>query len=436
MCVDDAQWLDAESLHALGFAARRLHAEGITILFGMRSGSAASTALDGLPTIELTGLDAADAVELLRRSIDAPISDDVASRIVDTTAGNPLALIDLGQELTAAELSGATAVPDPIPLGDQLQVHYRQQIDGLTVDTRSWLLAAAAEPSADVALVAAAARAMGIDPSAADDAEAAGVVVIRTQVRFRHPLVRSAVYGGATPAERRDVHRALASVMLGSTDATRRAWHLAAAATDVDDDLADELERCADEARSRGGRETVATLLARAADLTGAALPRAQRLVSAAESAFAAGSLVQARALLDRCAAGRHGRRRHRASVGAAGARRHPPRRTERRARRRGPLSRGGSHRRRTHDRRTRRVARRMRTLGRCGGVRRTGRCAGRRGRDRAEWSGRRARSSASRGCSPRSPRVVGGRWRDAVECVRSATDALDADEVDAGAGT
>ena len=303
VCVDDAQWLDAESLHALGFAARRVHAEGVTMLFGIRSG-AASTALAGLPTIELAGLGAVDAVELLRRSIDAPISDEVAARIVDATAGNPLALTDLGRVLTAAELSGATAVPDPIPLGDQLHVHYRQQIHLLTAETRSWLLVAAAEPSADVAVVSAAARAMEIDPAAADDAEAAGVVTIRRQVRFRHPLVRSAVYGGATPAERRAVHRALASVMAGSTDATRRAWHLAAAASDVDDDLADELDRCADEARSRGGGETAATLLARAADLTSAPSCRARRLVSAAESAFAGGSLVQARALLERGATG------------------------------------------------------------------------------------------------------------------------------------
>ena len=221
----------------------------------------------------MAGLDPVDAVELLRRSIDAPISDEVASRIVDATAGNPLALIDLGRELTAAELSGATAVPDPIPLGDQLQVHYRQQVDVLTADTRSWLLVAAAEPSAELAVVAAAARALGIDPAAADDAEAAGVVTIRRQVRFRHPLLRSAVYGGATPAERRAVHERSHRVTPGSTDATRRAWHLAAAATDVDDDLADELERCADEACSRGGRETGATLLARAAELTGASSP-------------------------------------------------------------------------------------------------------------------------------------------------------------------
>ncbi|MET0662620.1 MAG: AAA family ATPase, partial [Ilumatobacteraceae bacterium] len=429
VCVDDAQWLDAESLHALGFAARRLHAEGVTILFGIRARAAASTALDGLPTIELEGLDAVDAVQLLRRSIDAPISDEVASRIVDTTGGNPLALIDLGQELTAAELSGATAVPDPIPLGDQLQVHYRQQIDGLTVDTRSWLLAAAAEPSAEVALLAAAARAMGIDPTAADDAEAAGVVVVRTQVRFRHPLVRSAVYGGATPAERRDVHRALASVMLASTDATRRAWHLAAAATDVDDDLADELERCADEARSRGGRETVATLLARAADLTGASFHRAQRLVSAAESAFAAGSLVQARALLDRCAAGDldHAligralalRARVDIRLGAPNAERDAAIRCLEAA-----DAVGG-----------RTIAGRAALLGACEhsviAARFAGPADARAVADAIERTGRADEPDPRlEGLLGAFTALVGGRWRDAVECVRSATDALDADEI------
>ncbi len=429
VCVDDAQWLDAESLHALGFAARRVHAEGVTMLFGIRSGAAAATALDGLPTIELAGLDVVDAVELLRRSIDAPISDEMASRIVDTTAGNPLALIDLGCELSAAELSGATAVPDPIPLGDQLQVHYRHQVDGLTADTRSWLLVAAAEPSAELAVVAAAARALGIDPAAADDAEATGVVTIRSQVRFRHPLVRSAVYGGATPAQRRAVHRALASVTPGSTDATRRAWHLAAAATDVDDDLADELERCADEARSRGGRETGATLLARAADLTGAPSGRARRLVSAAESAFAGGSLVQARALLDRCVAGDVDdavtgralalRARVDIRLGEPNAERDAAVRCLEAA-----DSVGG-----------RTIAGRVALLGACehSVV----------GAAFADPAGVRVVADAIERVGPPDEfdpgidglldafaAVVGGRWRDAVEFVRSATDAIDANEI------
>ena len=278
--------------------------------------------------------------------------------------------------------------------------------------------------------MAAAARAMGIDPAVGDDAEAAGVVVIRTQVRFRHPLVRSAVYGGATPAERRDVHRALASVMLGSTDATRRAWHLAAAATDVDDDLADELERCADEARSRGGRETVATLLTRAADLTGAALSRAQRLVSAAESAFAAGSLVQARALLDRCAAGDMDdavtgralalRARVDIRLGEPNAERDAAIRCLEAA----------AHRRWAHDRRARRVARSVRALRRRGRVRRPA-PASRAVADAIERSGPPDEPDPGiDGLLDAFVAMVGGRWRDAVECVRSATDALDADEM------
>ena len=270
---------------------------------------------------------------------------------------------------------------------------------------------------------------MGIDPAAADDAEAAGVVVIRMQVRFRHPLVRSAVYGGATPAERRDVHRALASVMLGSTDATRRAWHLAAAATDVDDDLADELERCADEARSRGGRETVATLLARAADLTGAALSRAQRLVSAAESAFAAGSLVQARALLDRCVAGDMDdavtgralalRARVDIRLGEPNASATPRSAVSRpRAPSVGGASPGAP--RCSVRASTRSVAA---TFADPAGVRAVA--------DAIERSGPPDEPDPGiDGLLDAFVAVVGGRWRDAVEFVRLATDALDADEM------
>ena len=173
-----------------------------------------------------------------------------------------------------------------------------RRLEPLPADTRRLLLVAAAEPVGDAALLWRAAGLLGIGARAAAPAEAAGLVEIGARVRFRHPLVRSAVYRAASPAERREVHQALAEATDPSVDPDRRAWHRARAAAGPDEDVADELERSAGRAQARGGLAAAAAFLERATALTPDPALRGMRALAAAEAKCAAGAFDAALALL------------------------------------------------------------------------------------------------------------------------------------------
>jgi DNA-binding CsgD family transcriptional regulator len=279
--VDDAQWLDKESAEALQFAARRLDAEGVVLLFGVRE----ETRFPGLPTLRLSGLDTAAAAALLAER-DADLPSGLRYRLLAEAGGNPLALIELPTTLDPA---------GGLPLTDRLRAAFADQVRRLPEGTRTALRVAAAEDGGDLAVVLRAAATLGASVDDLTPAEAAGLVRLTGEtLTFRHPLLRAATYQDVPLGERLALHRALADALDRPEDADRRAWHLAAATTVPDEEVAAELERVAAMAGRRSGHAAAAAAYERAVRLTPAPAERVRRLLLAAEAAGEAGAVDHA----------------------------------------------------------------------------------------------------------------------------------------------
>ena len=293
--VDDAQWLDQATAQTLAFVARRLDAEQVGIVFAVREPIAQFA---GLPELILSGLAPEDARHLLRSALTAPVDETVRERFIAETGGNPLALLELSRRLTAAGSQDAFDRHDSRGLWVRLEESFQRRAESMSAGARMLLLAAAAEPAGDPALLWRTADLLGVPRDAADSLQDSGLVQVGAKVEFRHPLVRSAVYRLATPSERRAVHRALADVTDPELDPDRRAWHLALAAAGPDEHVAVELERSGDRARVRGGYAAEAAFLERALTLTADFDRRAVRALAAAQARLAAGEPGTARDLL------------------------------------------------------------------------------------------------------------------------------------------
>ena len=298
--VDDVQWLDRASVQVLGFVARRLQAEPVAMLFAIRE---VEQGLRPLPELRVEGLREGDSRELLRSVVPGPLDERVRDRIVAETRGNPLALLELSRGVSPAQLAGGFASPAP-SLSSRIEERFVQRLDTLPEGTRRLMLVAAAEPAGDSALVWRAAKELGITEAMLEPAESAELLEIGARVRFRHPLVRSAVYRAATSEQKREVHAALAAATDAQRDPDHRAWHLAQAATGPAEDVAGELERAAGRAQARGGLAAAAAFLERAAALTPDPAQRAQRALAAAQTKYEAGALDDALALLATAATG------------------------------------------------------------------------------------------------------------------------------------
>ena len=299
--VDDAQWLDGGSARALAFVARRLLAERIALAFATR---AVGSGLARFPELRVEPLGRRDARALLESVLPARLDESVLERIVAETGGNPLALLELPRGLSPAQLAGGFGLPAALPLSTGIEQSFARRLARLPHDARRLLLLAAAEPVGDPALLWRAAKLLGIPETAARAMESEGLLVLDGAVVFRHPLVRSAVYGAAEPNERREVHRALADATDPQIDPDRRAWHRAQAVSAPDEEVATELERSAARAQARGGFAAAAAFLERAATLTPAPARRAQRTLVAAQTKFRAGALDDALGLLSSTEAG------------------------------------------------------------------------------------------------------------------------------------
>ncbi len=300
--VDDAQWLDQESLGVLGFVARRLYADGIGFVFAAREHYPSLKALSGLPTIHLDGLPREEAVSLLDTARTDELSSLVAARIVADTGGNPLAMLEVLGQLTAGQRAGRLPLPLLLPVGRGLNTHFLRQVEVLPAATRSLLVLASAMSDNDVSALWRAATLLELDIHTIDEAVKADLLVVGERVDFRHPLIRSAVYSSAAPELRRASHSALASVAESDGDPDRAAWHRAAAIIAPDENVAAELERSADRAERRGGQVAQALFLGRAAELSPGTAARNQRLLGAAQAYLSAGDGILAEALLDRAA--------------------------------------------------------------------------------------------------------------------------------------
>ncbi|TQS39696.1 helix-turn-helix transcriptional regulator [Cryptosporangium phraense] len=306
--VDDAQWLDPESLAALAFVGRRLNADGIGLLVGAREDLAA---LRGLETHTMAGLSLDAARELVASAVRGRLDPEVADRIVAETGGNPLALIEVTAALSAEQLAGGAGLPDHLPIGRRLEAHFVGRVLGLPADTRLLLLLVAAAPIDDQALLWRAASGLGLPPTALDAADSAGIVTpghaagaVTPGHSIRHPLIRSAVYGAAPPADRRAVHAALGAAIDPVRDPDRRAWHLAESVVGLDDTIADELEQASETARGRGGYAAQAVFLSRSAELTSDVERRSSRFLAAIRPYLIVADIAAASHRLDQAAPG------------------------------------------------------------------------------------------------------------------------------------
>jgi DNA-binding CsgD family transcriptional regulator/tetratricopeptide (TPR) repeat protein len=292
--VDDAHWLDAASADALLFAARRLQADRVAVLFAARDGAA--FAADGVPSLVLTGLDGTAARALLDRGAGHPLPDEVSEVLLAESGGNPLALVELPTALTAAQLSGTAPMPARLPLTAGVERVFLDRCRRLPEPVQTLLLVAAADDSGRTATVRRAAAVLGVVADALDEAERSGLLSIDgDSARVRHPLVRSAIYQGATSAQRRTAHQALAGALADDPD--REAWHRAAAADGPDDGVAAALDLAAGRAERRGGYVAAAAAYERAAELTTGDQVRAARSFAAARNAWACGQPTRARTL-------------------------------------------------------------------------------------------------------------------------------------------
>jgi DNA-binding CsgD family transcriptional regulator len=290
LLVDDVQWLDDSSSEALLFAVRRLVADPIAVVLAVRTDEPSLLDGSGLPVLQLDGLDREQAGVLL-----AAVSPKAVEHLYRASAGNPLALLEFAHE---AETVAAIPLGHPVPISTSIGRAFLRRSASLSEHAQHGLVLAAASDTGDLTVLARAG--LRIDDLA--EAERAGLIrLVAGVLEFRHPLARSAVYGEASPEQRRAAHRALAGA-LPDLDADRRAWHLAAAAVGPDEAASAALEQAAQRARERTAYSVSASAFERAARLNADNRRGGRLFYQAAETAWLAGQASRARELLDEAA--------------------------------------------------------------------------------------------------------------------------------------
>jgi DNA-binding CsgD family transcriptional regulator len=298
--IDDAQWMDDASHRALMFAARRLHGEGVLILISHRPTLPGDYRFAELPTMDLHGLQVADARVLSEVSRGAPLSESVHQQLMRHTGGNPLAVIELAR-LWSDEQMWSGGGPPTAP--ERVVAAYRRRLAAFDLSVRQVLLICAAGFTGDLAEVRAALGERAFD--ILKPAEDAGLVAIGARVEFVHPLLRASIYHDATPSERRSAHATIAEALTGVRAPwdEQRAWHMAAAALGPDEGVASTLTALGDRYRRRGALRESYAAYARAGELSPMA-SMTKRWLSAATVAHLTGDFALAEAALDRASVG------------------------------------------------------------------------------------------------------------------------------------
>ena len=296
LCViDDAHWLDDASAAALLFVARRLGPERVALLFAARDADLRRFDSGELPLLAVTGLDDAAAADLLSEQSGQQVTPAVVHRLMAHTGGNPLALAELPQVLTLAQLAGTEPLPTDLPLTAGVERAFLDRSKRLSTAAQTLLLVAAVDDTTRAGMVRQAAALLDVGPAAFTELTDSGLLRINgSEMAFRHPLVRSAISQHAGAFDRQSAHRVLAQVMTGPLDADRRAWHLAAAIDNPDETVVGALVEAAERAAARGGYEAASAAYERAAQLTADETASITRLLAAATNAWLAAQLPRA----------------------------------------------------------------------------------------------------------------------------------------------
>lgn len=287
--VDDAHWLDRSSAQVLSFVARRLRFESVLLILAERDGDRHDE-FAGLPELRVRGLSDEDALDLVASVHPGPLDPLVRVRLLTEARGNPLALLELPKSQLSAHVSDVWSVPTTIPTSRRIEASYLSRVASLPAPTQQLLIIAAADPLGDPGLLWRATSSLNIPMDAVTAAEAEGLLEIEGSVRFRHPLLRSAIYQAASPSRRREAHRALAAATDPDKDPDHRAWHRAQAALGPDEAVALELEGSASRARARGGLTAAAAFLQRSVVLSEDGIRRIDRALAAAQANLDAGA--------------------------------------------------------------------------------------------------------------------------------------------------
>ena len=287
--LDDAHWLDPASGDALRFAARRLEAEGVVLLFAARDVSTRPFRTDGLASIELRGLSEPEALSLLEERFGSAISPPVAASLARATGGNPRALVEAPLLLSERQLAGTEPIVGPLPVSEVHERAIERLLDPLSDAAERALLVAAAADTHTMRVVS---QTDGSIADGLEECEEAGLVELGGgHLLFPDPLVRSAAYQSASPAARRAAHAALARALEGDHSAReRRAWHLAASTVGPDESVAAELLAAAISVQDRRGHAAAAALFEDAARLSPNRAARDHRLYLAARAWWHAGN--------------------------------------------------------------------------------------------------------------------------------------------------